>query len=164
MFGCMQYVHVCIYTWHAGVISGALLYIKEDFPLVKNSSLVQELIVGMALAGAIFGAIIGGMINDAIGRKKATIIADICFAVGSFSMAGAPNPYVIIAGRFLVGLGVGAASVTAPVYIAEVSPSEIRGGLVSANNLMITGGQFLSYVINYGLTRVTNLPLIHSFN
>jgi len=119
---------------------------------------MQEVIVGMALIGAIFGAAIGGVINDNLGRKRATIIADVCFVAGSIIMAGAPNPYVIIMGRFLVGLGVGAASVTAPVYIAEVSPSEIRGGLVSANTLMVTGGQFLSYVVNYGLTRVLHYP------
>ncbi|XLR38107.1 hypothetical protein HN51_024891, partial [Arachis hypogaea] len=135
------------------VISGALLYIKEDFEQVKNSYFFQELIVAMALVGAIFGATIGGYINDVLGRKMAIIVADFCFAVGSLIMAIAPNPYVIIIGRFLVGLGVGAASVTAPVYIAEVSPSEIRGGLVGFNALMITGGQFLSFVINYALTK-----------
>ncbi|XP_047180510.1 inositol transporter 1-like [Vigna umbellata] len=143
-----------LFGYDTGVVSGALLYIKEDFEVVRNSSFLQEVIVGMALIGAIFGAAIGGVINDNLGRKSATIIADICFGAGSVVMATAPNPYVIIAGRFLVGLGVGAASVTAPVYIAEVSPSEIRGGLVSANTLMVTAGQFLSYVINFGLTRV----------
>ncbi|XP_061360187.1 inositol transporter 1-like [Gastrolobium bilobum] len=143
-----------LFGYDTGVVSGALLYIKEDFEVVKNSSFLQELIVGMALIGAIFGAAIGGWINDSLGRKTATIIADINFVVGSLIMAFAPNPFVIIGGRFLVGLGVGAASVTAPVYIAEASPSEIRGGLVSANVLMVTGGQFLSFVVNYGLTRV----------
>ncbi|XP_027364840.1 inositol transporter 1-like [Abrus precatorius] len=143
-----------LFGYDTGVVSGALLYIKEDFELVKNSSLFQELIVGMALVGAIFGAAAGGVVNDCLGRKSATIIADILFTVGSIVMAAAPNPYVIIVGRLLVGLGVGAASVTAPVYIAEVSPSEIRGGLVSANTLMVTAGQFLSFLINYGLTRV----------
>ena len=126
----------------------------------NNDFVMQEVIVGMALIGAIFGAAIGGVINDHLGRKSATIIADICFGAGSVVMATAPNPYVIIAGRFLVGLGVGAASVTAPVYIAEVSPSEIRGGLVSANTLMITAGQFVSYVVNFGLTRVLHCFLL----
>ncbi|KAE9618596.1 putative major facilitator, sugar transporter, major facilitator superfamily [Lupinus albus] len=146
--------HIFAITFAAGIgmISGALLYIKEDFEEVKNSSLLQELIVGMALAGATFGATIGGMISDALGRRNAILIADILFIVGSAMMAAAPNPHVIIAARFIVGLGIGATSVTAPVYIAEVSPSEIRGGLVSANSLMITGGQFLSFIINYGLT------------
>lgn len=133
----------------------------------SDYGMVQEIIVGMALIGAIFGAAIGGVINDKWGRKTATILADICFAGGSVLMALAPNPYVIIVARFFVGLGVGAASVTAPVYIAEVSPSEIRGGLVSANTLMVTGGQFLSFIVNYGLTRVStthsSLTLIHSF-
>ncbi|KAG4911363.1 hypothetical protein GLYMA_20G246500v4 [Glycine max] len=143
-----------LFGYDTGVVSGALLYIKEDFELVRNSSFIQEVIVGMALIGAIFGAAIGGVINDHLGRKTATIIADICFGAGSVIMGLAGNPYVIIFGRFLVGLGVGSASVTAPVYIAEVSPSEIRGGLVSANTLMITAGQFLSFIVNYGLTRV----------
>lgn len=73
-------------------------------------------------------------------------------------MAAAPDPYVLIAGRFLVGLGVGVASVTAPVYIAEASPSEVRGGLVSTNVLMITGGQFLSYLVNSAFTQVRTGP------
>jgi len=143
-----------LFGYDTGVISRALLYIKEDFKMVRNSSFIQELIVGMALLGAIFGAAIGGIVNDAWGRKTPTIISDINFIIGSLIMMVAPNPYVIIAGRLLVGLGVDMASVTAPVYIAEASPTEIRGGLVSANTLMITGGQFLSFVVNYGLTRV----------
>ncbi|XP_061360223.1 inositol transporter 1-like isoform X1 [Gastrolobium bilobum] len=108
----------------------------------------------MAVAGAIVGAAAGGWINDAYGRKKATIIADVIFALGAIVMAAAPDPYVLILGRVLVGLGVGIASVTAPVYIAESSPSEIRGALVSTNVLMITGGQFLSYLINLAFTQV----------
>jgi SP family myo-inositol transporter-like MFS transporter 13 len=115
----------------------------------------QETIVSMALVGAIIGAAVGGWINDAYGRKKATLIADVVFAVGSIVMAAAPDPYVLILGRLLVGLGVGVASVTAPVYIAEASPSEIRGGLVSTNVLMITGGQFLSYLVNLAFTEVS---------
>ncbi|KAB1213331.1 Inositol transporter 1 [Morella rubra] len=143
-----------LFGYDTGVISGALLYIKDDFEVVKESSFLQETIVSMALVGAIIGAATGGWINDAFGRKKATLIADIVFTFGSIVMAAAPNPYVLILGRLLVGLGVGVASVTAPVYIAEASPSEIRGGLVSTNVLMITGGQFLSYLVNLAFTEV----------
>jgi len=92
--------------------------------------------VSMAIAGAIIGAAAGGWINDAYGRKKATLIADVIFIFGAFGMATAPDPYVLILGCFLVGLGVGVASVTAPVYIAEASPSEIKGSLVSTNVLI----------------------------
>ncbi|KAK6930593.1 Major facilitator, sugar transporter-like [Dillenia turbinata] len=143
-----------LFGYDTGVISGALLYIKDDFEAVNESSFLQETIVSMALVGAIIGAAAGGWINDAYGRKKATLSADVVFVVGSIVMAAAPDPYVLIAGRLLVGLGVGVASVTAPVYIAEASPTEIRGGLVSTNVLMITGGQFLSYLINLAFTEV----------
>lgn len=143
-----------LFGYDTGVISGALLYIKDDFEAVKRSSFLQETIVSMALVGAIIGAAVGGWINDAYGRKRATILADVVFALGSVVMAAAPDPYVLIFGRLLVGLGVGVASVTAPVYIAEAAPSEIRGGLVSTNVLMITGGQFLSYLVNLAFTEV----------
>ncbi|KAK7310320.1 hypothetical protein RJT34_07766 [Clitoria ternatea] len=143
-----------LFGYDTGVISGALLYIKDDFQSVRHSNFLQETIVSMAGAGAIVGAAAGGWINDAYGRKKATIVADVVFTVGAIVMAAAPDPYILILGRVLVGLGVGVASVTAPVYIAESSPSEIRGALVSTNVLMITGGQFLSYLINLAFTQV----------
>ncbi|KAL0403701.1 UNVERIFIED_CONTAM: Inositol transporter 1 [Sesamum radiatum] len=143
-----------LFGYDTGVISGALLYIRDEFEEVNRSSFLQETIVSMALVGAMIGAAVGGWINDAFGRKKATLSADVVFALGSVVMAAAPNPYVLILGRLLVGLGVGVASVTAPVYIAEASPSEIRGGLVSTNVLMITGGQFLSYLVNLAFTEV----------
>ncbi|XP_077226567.1 inositol transporter 1 isoform X2 [Tasmannia lanceolata] len=108
----------------------------------------------MALVGAIIGAAIGGWANDAYGRKKTTLVADVVFAIGAVITSAAPDPYVLILGRLLIGLGVGIASVTAPVYIAEASPSEIRGALVSTNVLMITGGQFLSYLVNLAFTEV----------
>ncbi|CAJ1977794.1 unnamed protein product [Sphenostylis stenocarpa] len=143
-----------LFGYDTGVISGALLYIKDDFEEVRQSNFLQETIVSMAIAGAIVGAAAGGWINDAYGRKKATLIADVIFILGAIGMAAAQDPTVLISGRFLVGLGVGVASVTAPVYIAEASPSEIRGSLVSTNVLMITGGQFLSYLVNVAFTRV----------
>ncbi|KAK9200994.1 hypothetical protein WN944_016195 [Citrus x changshan-huyou] len=143
-----------LFGYDTGVISGALLYIKDDFEAVNQSSFLQETIVSMALVGAIVGAASGGWINDAYGRKKATLLADVVFTAGAIIMAAAPDPYVLILGRLLVGLGVGIASVTAPVYIAEASPSEVRGGLVSTNVLMITSGQFLSYLVNLAFTEV----------
>ncbi|XP_009416013.2 inositol transporter 1 [Musa acuminata AAA Group] len=143
-----------LFGYDTGVISGALLYIRDDFAAVAENNVLQETIVSMAIAGAIIGAAGGGWVNDAYGRKKATLLADIIFAIGSAVMCAAPDPYVLIFGRLLVGLGIGIASVTAPVYIAEASPSEIRGGLVGMNVLMITGGQFLSYLVNLAFTEV----------
>ncbi|KAF8715175.1 hypothetical protein HU200_027730 [Digitaria exilis] len=143
-----------LFGYDTGVISGALLYIRDDFPAVRDNYFLQETIVSMALVGAMLGAAGGGWINDAYGRKKSTLFADLMFALGSLVMCAAGGPYILILGRLLVGLGIGVASVTAPVYIAEAAPSEIRGGLVSTNVLMITGGQFFSYLINLGFTEV----------
>ncbi|GJT27517.1 inositol transporter 1 [Tanacetum coccineum] len=145
-----------LFGYDTGVISGALLYIRDDFEAVEKSSLLQETIVSMALVGAMIGSAAGGWINDAYGRKRATLLADVVFAIGSLVMAAAPNPYVLILGRLLVGLGVGVASVTAPMLYCRSCPNlKINvGGLVSTNVLMITGGQFLSYLVNLAFTEV----------
>ncbi|XP_024444641.1 inositol transporter 1 isoform X2 [Populus trichocarpa] len=138
-----------LFGYDTGVISGALLYIKDEFEVVNQSSFLQETIVSMALVGAIIGAAGGGWINDAYGRKKATLLADVVFAAGSIVMAAAPNPYVLILGRLFVGLGVGIASVTAPVYIAEASPSEVRGGLVPGTWRWMVGVAAVPAVIQF---------------
>lgn len=122
---------------------------------------MQETIVSMAVAGAIIGAAVGGWMNDRFGRKKAILVADFLFFVGAIVMAMAPTPWVIIIGRIFVGLGVGMASMTAPLYISEASPARIRGALVSTNGLLITGGQFLSYLINLAFTKVISAVLLN---
>lgn len=119
----------------------------------------QATIVSMAVAGAIVGAAGGGIINDKFGRKKSILFADVVFFFGAVIMAIAPAPWVIIVGRLLVGFGVGMASMTSPLYISECSPARIRGALVSTNGLLITGGQFLSYLINLAFTKVDIVDL-----
>ncbi|KAF3641025.1 Inositol transporter 4 [Capsicum annuum] len=143
-----------LFGYDTGVISGALLYIREDFKEVDKKTWLQETIVSMAVAGAIFGAATGGWLNDTFGRKFSILIADVLFFAGALVMAIAPVPWVIIIGRIFVGLGVGMASMTAPLYISEASPHKIRGALVSMNGFLITGGQFLSYLINLAFTDV----------
>ncbi|KAH6788323.1 inositol transporter 4 [Perilla frutescens var. frutescens] len=144
-----------LFGYDTGVISGALLYIREEFDVVDKQTWLQETIVSMAVLGAIFGAAAGGLINDKFGRRISIMVADVLFLVGAIVMALAPAPWVIIIGRILVGLGVGMASMTAPLYISEASPHRIRGALVSTNGFLITGGQFLSYLINLAFTRVS---------
>ncbi|CAL5344376.1 hypothetical protein CsSME_00032748 [Camellia sinensis var. sinensis] len=142
-----------LFGYDTGVISGALLYIRDDFKSVDRKTWLQETIVSMAVAGAIIGAAFGGWMNDKFGRKKSILMADFLFFIGAIVMAVAPAPWVIIIGRILVGLGVGMASMTSPLYISEASPARIRGALVSTNGLLITGGQFLSYLINLAFTK-----------
>ncbi|KAL1807466.1 hypothetical protein DCAR_0726826 [Daucus carota subsp. sativus] len=143
-----------LFGYDTGVISGALLYIREDFRSVDRKTWLQETIVSMAVAGAIIGAAVGGWINDRFGRKISLLLGDLLFFVGAVVMASAPFPGMIIVGRIFVGFGVGMASMTAPLYISEASPHRIRGALVSTNGLLITGGQFLSYLINLAFTHV----------
>ena len=119
--------------------------------------------MSMAVAGAIVGAGVGGWINDHFGRKISILLADFLFFIGAIIMAVAPVPWVIILGRIFVGFGVGMASMTAPLYISESSPARIRGALVSTNGLLITGGQFLSYLINLAFTHVRFLSIFSSF-
>lgn len=115
------------------------------------------MIVSMAVAGAIVGAAIGGWANDKFGRRSAILMADFLFLIGAIIMAVAPNPSLIVVGRVFVGLGVGMASMTAPLYISEASPAKIRGALVSTNGFLITGGQFVSYLINLAFTDVSDI-------
>ncbi|XP_007025026.2 PREDICTED: probable inositol transporter 2 isoform X1 [Theobroma cacao] len=142
-----------LFGYDTGVISGALLYIRDDFESVDRQTVLQESIVSMAIAGAIIGAAVGGWMNDRYGRRTAILIADILFLIGAVIMASAPSAPLLIVGRIFVGLGVGMASMTSPLYISEASPAKIRGALVSTNGFLITGGQFLSYLINLAFTK-----------
>ncbi|KAK4271866.1 hypothetical protein QN277_020495 [Acacia crassicarpa] len=142
-----------LFGYDTGVISGALLYIRDDFKAVDRKTWLQEAIVSMALAGAIIGAAVGGWINDRFGRRIAIMLADALFFAGSVIMAAAGNPAILIVGRVFVGLGVGMASMASPLYISEASPTKVRGALVGLNSFLITGGQFLSYLINLAFTK-----------
>ncbi|KAF2306042.1 hypothetical protein GH714_010117 [Hevea brasiliensis] len=142
-----------LFGYDTGVISGALLYIKDDFDGVEKSTILQEVIVSMCVGGAIIGAAIGGYLSDRFGRKKTILASDIVFIIGAIIMAVAPAPWVIVFGRVLVGLGVGMTSMNSPLYISETSPAKIRGALVSINGFLLTFGQFLSYLINLAFTK-----------
>ncbi|KAL2998165.1 hypothetical protein AAZX31_09G082600 [Glycine max] len=142
-----------LFGYDTGVISGALLYIRDEFIEVDRKTWLQEAIVSTAIAGAILGASVGGWINDRFGRKKGIVIADTLFFIGSVIMAAASGPAILILGRVFVGIGVGMASMASPLYISEASPTRVRGALVSLNSFLITGGQFLSYLINLAFTK-----------
>jgi SP family galactose:H+ symporter-like MFS transporter len=134
-----------LFGYDTGVISGALLFIREDFaPL---SPFLEGIIVSFLLVGAVVGALSGGPFSDRIGRRPTTLLAAVIFGVGALAVALAPGVGFIIFGRFLLGLGVGLASMIVPLYIAEIAPADRRGALVSLNQLMITIGILLSYIV-----------------
>ncbi|MCX7523452.1 sugar porter family MFS transporter [Microbacterium sp. STN6] len=135
-----------LFGFDTGVISGALLYIKKD---LKAGDTAQEWIVSVLLLGAILGALISGYLADKISRKWTKVISGCVYVVGALGCAFAINVPMLIGFRFVLGLAVGTASFVAPLYISEVSPPRIRGGLVSFNQLAVTTGILLSYIVNF---------------
>ena len=109
----------------------------------------MALVVSIALMGAAFGALFSGSISDKIGRKKVIIIADILFTIGAAVMALAPTVQVLMIGRLIIGIGVGAASQIVPLYLSEVAPIQIRGKLVAFNVTMIVFAQFLASILAF---------------
>eukprot|EP00164_Ancoracysta_twista_P000304 GFYU01000425.1.p1 GENE.GFYU01000425.1~~GFYU01000425.1.p1 ORF type:complete len:492 (-),score=160.63 GFYU01000425.1:108-1583(-) len=134
-----------LFGYDTGVVSGALLFLKKDFDLNDEE---QELVVSLALLGAMAGAVLCGRISDRYGRKPTILLASWLFSGGAVIMAVATSLGTLLVGRAIVGVGVGIASCVVPVYISEVAPPEQRGALVTVNNLFITGGQFVSYVVD----------------
>ena len=86
-----------------------------------------------------------------MGRKPIIILSDLLFGIGSIVMYFAPSVAVLMVGRVIVGLGIGIASLIVPVYLAEVSPTEVRGMVVAIDCLVITSGQFISSLISLAL-------------
>ncbi|WP_349902097.1 sugar porter family MFS transporter [Parafrigoribacterium humi] len=140
-----------LFGFDTGVISGALLYLKKD---LHANSVAQEWIVSVLLLGAILGAIISGYLADKLSRKWTKVISGCIYVIGALGCAFAVSVPMLIVFRFVLGLSVGTASFVAPLYIAEVSPPKVRGGLVSFNQLAITSGILLAYLVNFAFSSV----------
>ncbi|XP_026095303.1 proton myo-inositol cotransporter-like [Carassius auratus] len=134
-----------LFGYDTGVVSGAMLLLKREMNL---SSLWQELLVSITVGAAAVSSLAGGYLNGLYGRRICILLASFIFSAGGIILSVAPNKEVLLCGRLTVGLGIGIASMTVPVYIAEVSPSELRGQLVTINTLFITGGQFIASVVD----------------
>lgn len=137
-----------LFGYDTGIIGGALLFIKED---LQASSFEQQAIVGSLLVGAVVGAIAAGYLADRISRRRTTIVAGIAFVGGALWAALAQDVWSLVLARFVLGLGVGTASFVAPMYIAEIVPKKIRGGVVSFNQLMVTIGILGAYIASWAL-------------
>jgi SP family galactose:H+ symporter-like MFS transporter len=140
-----------LFGYDTGVISGAILFVEQDFGL---SDFMVGAVVSAVLLGAAVGAAFGGDLADHVGRRKVIILAAVIFALGAVGTALAPNVLLLLFGRVVVGIAIGVASITAPLYISEVSPSKARGSLVSLNQLAITIGIVVSYLVDYGLADI----------
>uniref|UniRef100_A0A8C8DI31 Solute carrier family 2 member 13b n=1 Tax=Oryzias sinensis TaxID=183150 RepID=A0A8C8DI31_9TELE len=134
-----------LFGYDTGVVSGAMLLLKKRMNL---SALWQELLVSSTVGAAAVSALAGGFLNGWLGRRICILLASFIFSVGGVTLALAPDKVVLLVGRIIVGLGIGIASMTVPVYIAEVSPPHLRGQLVTVNALFITGGQFIASMVD----------------
>jgi sugar porter (SP) family MFS transporter len=129
------------------VISGANLPIKE---LWHTTPLFHGIfIMSMALWGTVFGALLGGIPCDRLGRKKTLFWIGILFLVSALGSALAPDPYTFSFFRFIGGIGVGASSVAAPIYISEISSAKNRGKLVALFQFNIVFGILIAFFSNY---------------
>ncbi len=122
-----------LYGYDLAVVAGAILFINEQFPL---SPFLEEIIISIALLGAMIGAFIGGLIVDKIGRRKIIIVAALISILGAIISSFGLNVVWIIFGRVIVGFAFGIISFAAPLYISEIAPVGIRGWLVSLYSLL----------------------------
>lgn len=135
-----------LFGFDTAIIAGATRYLKDQFVL---SSLQEGWAVSAVLVGCMFGAGSAGSISDRVGRKRFMLISAVLFFV---SAAGCALPRTIgefVIFRFIGGLGIGAASILSPLYIAEISPARVRGALVSVNQMAIVTGILLAYLVNW---------------
>ncbi len=132
----------------SAVISGATPFYKISFALDTGSWLIG-FSVGSIILGAIIGNIIAGPIADRFGRKKVLITTSILFTYAALGTALAHNITFFIVARLIGGLGVGMAILVAPMYIAEIAPRNLRGRLVTFNQLNIVLGISIAYFSNY---------------
>jgi sugar porter (SP) family MFS transporter len=140
-----------LFGYDTGVISGALLYIKKD---LNAGDLAQSWIVAGLLVGAVFGALAGGRLADLISRRWTLLVSGVVYVGAALAAAFSQSSGQLVAARMVLGLAVGAASAVVPLYIAEHTPPKIRGGTVSYNQLMVTVGILVAYLVDFALRDV----------
>ncbi len=138
-----------LFGYDTGIIAGAILFIRQDFRL---NPLEQGLVVSSLVLGAVGGAVTAGYLSDRFGRRRLLLLAGAVYAGGAIGSALAPSVTVLISFRLLLGLAVGVSSVLVPLYLSEMAPTPLRGALSSLNQLMISSGIFVSYLITFLLS------------
>lgn len=141
-----------LFGFDFAVISGALPFLRTTFHL---SSWWEGFLTGSLALGCIIGCLIAGSIADRYGRRPGLMIAAAIFAVSSLGMAFSQGLTEFVAMRFCAGIGVGMASMLSPMYIAEISPAQMRGRNVAINQLTIVTGILVTNLVNYLLA---NMP------
>ena len=131
--------------WTAGVVSGAMIKIVPAFGL---DTFQHEMVVSSTIALAAVGAALSGPANKMLGRKGVLRIACTIFTMGAVLMSAAGSYFTLLFGRMTVGAGVGIASSTVPMYIAELAPPARRGLFIATNNAMVVVGQVIASLVD----------------
>ena len=132
-----------LFGFDTGVISGAIPFLQDYFELTDSQI---ENLTALGLIGAVVGALFTGQITDMLGRKKVILASAFVFATGAVWTGFAPTVTQLMISRFYLGLAIGVSSFAVPLYISEISPTKIRGTLVSMFQLLITVGILSAYL------------------
>ncbi|TWH19309.1 sugar porter family MFS transporter [Prauserella rugosa] len=138
-----------LFGYDLGVVAGALLFITPELGL---SPLQEGMVTSSLIVGAMVSALGCGPVSDRVGRKPIVFVAGFVFAIGAVLAGIAPNALVVILSRFIMGLAVGTASVMVPIYLSELAPARARGKLSGLNQLMISSGILVAYLVNLALS------------
>lgn len=142
-----------LFGFDTAVISGTTQALTEKFDL---GSFALGFTVASALIGTIIGALTAGRPSDRYGRKKILLVIGVLYLVSAVGSAVVDNWYLFLFFRFLGGIGVGGASVTAPIYTAEISPPRLRGRLVGLVQFNVVLGILLAYLSNFLIARAVD--------
>ncbi len=147
-----------LFGFDTGVISGALPFLKHptDAGGLGLTDAEEGLVTSALPAGAAIGALIVGGLADRLGRRTMLLWLAALFLVGALGTAFAPDLTVLVAMRFVLGLAVGGASATVPIYLAEMAPADRRGSIVAIDQVMIVTGQLLAYTSNAAIAELTH--------
>jgi sugar porter (SP) family MFS transporter len=140
-----------LFGFDFAVITGGLPFLRDQFGL---DAYWEGFTTGSLALGCIAGCLVAGSLSDKYGRKPGLMLAAAVFAFSSLAMAFAPNLTLFILSRFIAGIGVGMASMLSPMYIAEISPAEMRGRMVAINQLTIVLGQVITHLENFHLREI----------
>ena len=138
-----------LFGYDIGVISGSLSLLSNEFDL---SSVEQEMVVAIQAVGSMFGACFGGYVCDYIGRIRTVGLCVFMFMAGAIVLYFSNTLAMLCIGRIIIGIGISVSSIADVAFLAEVSPAEYRGAVISTYDLGVTLGILLAYLVNSFLT------------
>ncbi|RBM01473.1 MFS transporter [Acidithiobacillus ferridurans] len=142
-----------LFGYDTGVVAGVLLFLNQVFHFDAS---MKGLFVAIALAAAAVGAAFAGALADAFGRRTVLIVAAVLFSAGAILASVAWTIPLLFLGRVMVGAAIGVSSMITPLYLSEITAAHWRGAIVTINQFYITVGIFVSYLVDYMLSGVTD--------